>query len=718
MKITFQRIKKSTIFCKEFENLKTNNEVSLSTRGIAIIYGPNGTGKTSLTRVLQKEKGTECSFQVDDNTVPHTEDSPFYIIHDQIGRNIIEGKTDDFVLGDNVRREIELRGLIDNEFTKLRESLTSSLKENFGISTKTNKLIDYIDNPKLADFTRALANRLSKGGKINIDEFIKVVGQLALLPIPKVDEIKFKYFVNDFGSEKSVLSQIKNIIPKEIKAEPKINHIGMNKEAIRILEKYSNLDNCIICENKIDPLAILERKRKENETIVNQLDKGVRTILTELIPTIDPQNDPFQILSALMDLLEKNRSETFINLLTEIDFYKEIFHRLINNTFFGSLDKSDLEKNISEYSKILEQKPEFSGEEISFIEQFINGCLNRKIELKRDENNNLLLLFDNRLLLNQDRKELPLSNGEQNFISLAFELLKAKKIKGQFTILDDPISSFDSIYKNKIIYALLNFLRDQNQIVLTHNTELIRLVEHQEASCFNLYLLNNSEGEENGFIHVNDSEKELLLYIHKLLDFLRNGIKEQILDEQSFLISVTPFIRSYCQLINENQYRDQLTLLMHGYNTEEVNVSKIYNDVLKTDIIQNQHIVTANNIVTQDIDHLKIINSDKYPLLSKTLRHSFTYLYLRLIVEKKLVIKFNINTKRNDQLSSIINAAFSDKNDQKTLQSRAFLFSRKTLLNEFNHFEADMNIFQPAIDITDRALAKEKEEIIHFINNL
>jgi hypothetical protein len=44
--------------------------------------------------------------------------------------------------------------------------------------------------------------------------------------------------------------------------------------------------------------------------------------------------------------------------------------------------------------------------------------------------------------------------------------------------------------------------------------------------------------------------------------------------------------------------------------------------------------------------------------------------------------------------------------------------SKKTLLNEFNHFEMDMNIFQPAIDITDKALIKEREQILNRLKEI
>ncbi|WP_337914140.1 hypothetical protein, partial [Vibrio cholerae] len=94
-----------------------------------------------------------------------------------------------------------------------------------------------------------------------------------------------------------------------------------------------------------------------------------------------------------------------------------------------------------------------------------------------------------------------------------------------------------------------------------------------------------------------------------------------------------------------------------------------------------------------------------------------TYLYLRLNVEKGLVDIHTINTRKHDMLSNIIHASFKG-NDHEKIQHRVFFMSKKTLLNEFNHFEIDMNIFQPAIDITDKALNKEREQILNRLNEL
>ncbi|WP_203219152.1 AAA family ATPase [Anaerobacillus isosaccharinicus] len=407
------------------------------------------------------------------------------------------------------------------------------------------------------------------------------------------------------------------------------------------------------------------------------------------------------------------------SLVEEIKAYLEIFNLKIHNLFATCLEDNELLDKNNEYNKMLENKPELSDEDILFIESIVNENIEKDIVLKRDENNNLKLLLNDKEFLNQDRKNLHLSTGEQNFISLAFELIKAKNSNKKIIVLDDPISSFDSIYKNKITYAIIKFLEGKKQIILTHNTELIKLMEHQRNKCFNLYLFNNTFDEENGFIKVNNKEQEILLYLDKLLELFRNDIFVEVENERNFLIAMIPFMRGYAQIINYKNEKNSLTKLMHGYQEEKVDLAEIYNNLFGTkDKITTSYEVSAKDILSLDISTLDILKvGSQYPLLNKTLRHTLTYLFLRLNVEKVLVDLFNINTKKNDMLSKIISKAFSEDTPENK-KSRIFLLSRKTLLNEFNHFEGNMNIFQPAIDISDTALKKESEDIKKFLSNL
>ena len=94
-----------------------------------------------------------------------------------------------------------------------------------------------------------------------------------------------------------------------------------------------------------------------------------------------------------------------------------------------------------------------------------------------------------------------------------------------------------------------------------------------------------------------------------------------------------------------------------------------------------------------------------------------SYLVLRLLVKKTLVQKFNINTEETKKLRAIIDKAFP-QTDVENRRKRIRLTSKKTLLNEFNHFEGNLSIFQPAIDITNKALDEEKANIISLIDNI
>ena len=51
--------------------------------------------------------------------------------------------------------------------------------------------------------------------------------------------------------------------------------------------------------------------------------------------------------------------------------------------------------------------------------------------MQRDENKNIKIFLGGMEFLEQDRNGLPLSTGEQNFISLCFEFLKAKNSKNK-----------------------------------------------------------------------------------------------------------------------------------------------------------------------------------------------------------------------------------------------------------------------------------------------
>ena len=717
MQARFEKIVLQNIFKTDFKALTDNNIIDFEHKNMAIIYGPNGTGKTSLAMVLGKEKDTEFTIDIDGVKYTENDDTIFHIINDQNGRNIIQGSTEDFILGDNIRREYELKGIIESKFKDLLENtLAGKLKQEFGISTKTSPFDDIITNKLLKEYISDIANNRSKGKKIDRNIFIDNIGKLVDIQIDDYNSDKLVFVILDYKNQESIIRKLKGINISAIKREPNLRKINENTVAIGILEKYNYLDDCIICESRINREELIEKKRQQISKIFSSLNETSKKIVDELVKMV-PQDDPFNIEDILLDSVLTGNTDRINDLLTEIESFYVIYNSKLNNLFRQSLIDCDVIEPFKEYSAISLEKPEFESEDIVFIEQFVNDCIGRKIELKRDENKNLHLLLNDKEFLNQNRNTLFLSNGEQNFLSLAFELLKAKKTKYDFIVLDDPISSFDSIYKNKIAYSIVKILSNKKVFVLTHNTDLIKLIEHQMNDCYEMYYLNNTEGESNGFIHINKEERKILIYIHEFINLLRANIKAEIIDEKLFLIALIPFMRGYCQIVNNKTKKEELTKIMHGYNTESFDLTKIYNELFSCSFITNPYFVSAVDIMSLSINGSKAIRDDKYPLLSKTLNHTLTYLYLRLLVEKKLVNKYSVNTGKYDMLSGIINQSFKGT-DLGSIKNRVFFLSKKTLLNEFNHFEIDMNIFQPAIDITNTALKKEKDDIMNKLAEL
>lgn len=767
-KLKFYKLKKEDIFKDSFINFNQNNEIEFRKKGdsnIAVLYGPNGTGKTSLAKILDsnnKDIGKE--FKVEYKGIEYTEkdNSIFHVINDQNNRNIIAGETSDYFIGDNIKRECELKKYIDSEFENLfKNIIVKSLKEHFGISSGKSKIIDYISDSDIKFFVMNIVNNKARGKNIDKKIFVERIEQL---PVREIDENeydnnKYEYIRQNFSDNNSIIYRIINI--SKVCMSLEIKEVEENQVALKVLEKFKYLDECVVCDNSdFNREELIQRKNSNKDRIINSLDKETKEIVSEIISLIDDsKNDPFNIKETLLKAISLGEFNLINDLQEEIKKYFKIMDKKINNYFKECLNEGDLKEKYKEYLDIIKEQPEITDEEVLFIKNIVSENIGKDIELKRDEKeeNKFNLFLGGKDIFNVNRDKLHLSNGEQNFISLAFEFLKAKKSEASIIVLDDPISSFDSIYKNKIAFCIIRFLQNKNVLVLTHNTDLIRLLEYQLQGCFNFYLFNNSDDANNGFIKVCKKEQDIFLNLDKLINLFRKGILNEIKNEELFLFSMIPFMRGYANIIGDSDSYVKLSKVMHGYETEKINLTTIYNKLFgdeyclkellilleekgyedinlaeeyrkmrsnKKSLFLTQYDITVDDIIDLNLEDIEIIDSNNYPLLNHTLIHTLNYLILRLKVEKELIRIYNIDITQNMSVQQIIMNAFKDKTDdsievsKQKIKNRVFFTSRKTLLNEFNHFEGNMNIFQPAIDITDEALEKEREDINKYLCEL
>ena len=127
MVLVFNRIENANVFTRDFSPLTRNNQINFSNNEeIAVVYGPNGTGKTSLIKVLSDAPNTKLEFDYE-GTSYTSGTNVFHVINDQNNRNIISGETRDFFLGDNIQHEFELQDMLAEKRAAFISAVISEL---------------------------------------------------------------------------------------------------------------------------------------------------------------------------------------------------------------------------------------------------------------------------------------------------------------------------------------------------------------------------------------------------------------------------------------------------------------------------------------------------------------------------------------------------------------------------------------------------------------
>ena len=443
-KLIFKKIKNENIFAKDYDNFIKNNEIEFSDSGMAVVYGPNGTGKTSLVKALSN--GEKTAIQYSYNGKEYDDDSQFIIINDQNNRNIIKGETSDFLLGDDIKREHELYEHITNEYESICTQSNKILKDKFKITSGGSKLITYFsEKDNFQKNIQDLANNKSKGKKIKIDDYIVGWSKYKPYEISAYDEAKLEYFMSDLSTSKSLILEVESIDTRTLTENRRIREVERNTEAIRILSHFCDTEECIVCDSiNIGRENLLARKTENKNNILGTLEPKIKEIL-EKLSSSSADKDPFDIKNILMAAIETGELEGIYNLKEDIQKYRDIFVKKVINELLEILNSSDIKDKNEEYKKLINEKPEINDEDFLYIEQIINNSMLKKIQISRDDKKNIQILIEDKEFLGVDREELPLSSGEQNFLSLTLEFLKAKNSDKPIVILDYPISIFYSI---------------------------------------------------------------------------------------------------------------------------------------------------------------------------------------------------------------------------------------------------------------------------------
>lgn len=724
--VVFNKLKVENRFDSSFENWKENNVITFSEAGFIDIYAPNGVGKSSFARALNNEIESEYEYEYNKKRYDEkSKESPILVINDFFFRNIAireNEKLSDYMLGAQISKELELKEKIEQKTKKIRDDMVTYLKTEYNIKTKDSCLCEFIRNDALKDFINSLSNSRDKGKMYSADKLIKLLSEVVMNEESKVDSDKLEYVKKNIGEKDTIIKKIIEFDINNVKSIEGISKLDINNDAINILNKHDGITKCIFEDTHILPVDIKEKLENNKNLIIKQLNVTQRKIINDIL---ELGNTSFNIKEVFVNSFEIGDFTKINSLISELkDIILQVENKIIVK-YKQLIEESKIKEDYFEYNKLIENKIELSKDDEILLKNIIKNCINKEVNVTRDKNKNIIFTIDNNNFIGKSRQELPLSTGEQNFISLYFDLLLAKNSNKEIIIIDDPISSFDSIYKNKIIYSIIKVLANEKKvIILTHNINTIKLMHHQYKNCFNLYLLNNENNNEiNGFIRINKNDEkssslqdmDFMLEIKNVISFFNSKeICNDVKNKKQFLLSLIPFMRSYSNiLLNKNLYK-RLCKLMHGYESDKVDINEIFKELFDIDLLQSKYEINIEDILKIDIDD-EIIDKIKYPLLNRTLYHNLNYLRLRLLVEYTLY-KTDTNKMNWTKYPTLHNMI--EKYLKNDIEYKNELLSKKTLLNEFNHFEYDMCLFMPSLDISNNKLKEESERIINICDDI
>lgn len=230
-----------------------------------------------------------------------------------------------------------------------------------------------------------------------------------------------------------------------------------------------------------------------------------------------------------------------------------------------------------------------------------------------------------------------LSNGEKRalyILNIIFEVeIRKSRGKGTLFIVDDIADSFD--YKNK--YAIVEYLKDIStfdgfyQILLTHNFDFYRTV------CSRLDMKREHK------LHTIKSADEVVLVQEKYQNSPFQYWKKHLDSNKTMLIASIPFVRNIAEYIDDTESFIKLTSLLHlkkdTYTLKVSDLEGIHKGVLRDH--DNLNFPDKNEFVTKIIfDEADKISEDEGEQID---------------LEGKIVLAIAIRLKAEEYMISSIN---------------------------------------------------------------
>lgn len=424
----------------------------------SIIYAPNATGKTRLTKKLAKKYTEEQAIFLTSAT-----------INDMLsfsGRKIYVGSDSVLKLeNNNIVKEFN-KCLYGEELLKRYDAKNaSSLSKNsclFGLINLKRKDTFEIYS-KLLEF---LNDKIHNFNKFELDEMIQIDKALC-----KID-----------------LADIRTIVSNNIKLTIENNEYTITKE---LKEKLQNIFDSINSSKKVCPLCGYEygTNRELKDAISNTLDQYL----------VSPSAHDYETCVDFLNVLDN------INRFLKFDYFQTKYSDAISSTLiFDNLNNID-SFLYSFASYIVGEINQYVDKDLFVKYKENEMIINKEGSLRRnnlqfygmvvDTLNKLITLPDGfKFKTNYDRVEIIdssnksidpkafLSESEQRRMCISIVFAEVKQRELEYVVFDDPVDSNDDYYFDisvNVIGDLLFTNHTLNWIVLTHEFRMVSILSER-----------------------------------------------------------------------------------------------------------------------------------------------------------------------------------------------------------------------------------------------
>lgn len=324
------------------------------------------------------------------------------------------------------------------------------------------------------------------------------------------------------------------------------------------------------------------------------------------------------------------------------------------------------------------------------------------------------LVFDDKsrhLIIDLPRNVETYSTGEINLMITLVRINEFLASDNEVLVFDDPLSSLDRANQYLVMFELIRVSRNpspfkKNITIFTHNMDCITIAESQYRHSFSYYCMEKL----NDVLILNPIESDFFDTVKKACknpNIDHQGARPGALSAESLLL-----YRKQQTSIIAAQIVPYLDLLRDRDIADDPNAHEVFH---YRGSFTHPTCGLSNDNLVEYIDSFDINDISKTSFADRTLQKIFTFLALRVWVEKQLFDLYPELLTNQDksplQLGELIKQAFELGWRGAESVSREFLNSKKTMLNHNAHAKAQASPFDFAINLSITDICSEVKEI-------